>query len=36
MSAPVVQATGVAVSYGENVALEGVDLTPGRVAWCTG
>ena len=27
MSAPVVQATGVGVSYGENVALEGVDLS---------
>ena len=27
MSAPVVQATDVAVSYGENVALEGVDLS---------
>ena len=27
MSAPVVEATGVAVSYGDNVALDGVDLT---------
>ena len=27
MSAPIVQATDVAVSYGDNVALDGVDLT---------